>query len=179
MFVKSSVLVNVSSLRYLSSSSSASPLLKAGDVLRHRRIFSDKDVVEYSKVTHDANPLHLDSGSARAAGFEDRLVHGMLVASLFPRIISSHFVSHFHLLNLSQNSVCSLMLSACVWNCLAWSYICFAKLALQVASLYWRWNCGWGTCCQYKRYQEQIPVSYIPLSFTFCWSKQDIVAFGF
>ncbi|EOY33096.1 Thioesterase superfamily protein isoform 1 [Theobroma cacao] len=91
MFVKSSVLVNVSSLRYLSSSSSASPLLKAGDVLRHRRIFSDKDVVEYSKVTHDANPLHLDSGSARAAGFEDRLVHGMLVASLFPRIISSHF----------------------------------------------------------------------------------------
>ncbi|XP_021279373.1 uncharacterized protein LOC110413008 isoform X1 [Herrania umbratica] len=91
MFVKSSVLVNVSSLRYLSSSSSTAPLLKAGDVLRHRRIFSDKDVVEYSKVTHDANPLHLDSESARAAGFEDRLVHGMLVASLFPRIISSHF----------------------------------------------------------------------------------------
>ncbi|XVF04968.1 hypothetical protein REPUB_Repub05bG0129600 [Reevesia pubescens] len=87
MFVKSSFLVNGSCLRYLSSSN----VLKIGDVLRHRRVFSNEDVVEYSKVSHDANPLHFDSESARAAGFGDRLVHGMLVASLFPRIIASHF----------------------------------------------------------------------------------------
>ncbi|XP_022752456.1 uncharacterized protein LOC111301217 [Durio zibethinus] len=90
MFVKSTFLANGSSLRYVSSSSTSS-VLKIGDVLRHKRIFSNEDVGEYSKVSHDANPLHFDSESARAAGFEDRLVHGMLVASLFPRIISSHF----------------------------------------------------------------------------------------
>ncbi|XVF04969.1 hypothetical protein REPUB_Repub05bG0129600 [Reevesia pubescens] len=95
MFVKSSFLVNGSCLRYLSSSN----VLKIGDVLRHRRVFSNEDVVEYSKVSHDANPLHFDSESARAAGFGDRLVHGMLVASLFPRIIASHFVSRFDLLS--------------------------------------------------------------------------------
>ncbi|OMO77263.1 hypothetical protein COLO4_25247 [Corchorus olitorius] len=90
MFVKSCLLANVSTLG-LRCLSTTAPLLKIGDVLRHRRIFSDEDVVEYSRVSQDANPLHFDSESARAAGFEDRLVHGMLVASLFPRIIASHF----------------------------------------------------------------------------------------
>ncbi|WCJ41066.1 (R)-specific enoyl-CoA hydratase [Euphorbia peplus] len=37
------------------------------------------------------NPLHFDSEFARNAGFNDRIVHGMLVAALFPRIIASHF----------------------------------------------------------------------------------------
>ncbi|XVE79087.1 hypothetical protein DITRI_Ditri14bG0029300 [Diplodiscus trichospermus] len=90
LVAKSSFLVNGSFLRYLSSSP-ASSVLKIGDVLRHKRTFSIQDVGEYSKVSHDVNPLHFDSESARAAGFEDRVVHGMLVASLFPRIISSHF----------------------------------------------------------------------------------------
>ncbi|GLT37277.1 hypothetical protein SLA2020_116060 [Shorea laevis] len=66
-------------------------MLKIGDILRQTRIFSNEDVCQYSKVTCDVNPLHFDKESARNAGFEDRLVHGMLVASLFPLIISSHF----------------------------------------------------------------------------------------
>ncbi|KAL5831217.1 hypothetical protein ACOSQ4_016571 [Xanthoceras sorbifolium] len=66
-------------------------VLRTGDVLRQRRVYSSEDVVEYSKVSHDSNPLHFDAESARSAGFEDRLVHGMLVAALYPRIISSHF----------------------------------------------------------------------------------------
>ncbi|KAL1827630.1 hypothetical protein ACET3Z_006042 [Daucus carota] len=74
------------------TSSSAPPhLLRVGDKLRETRVFSDKDVAEYSKVSGDSNPLHFDSESAKAAGFQDRLVHGLLVASLFPTIISSHF----------------------------------------------------------------------------------------
>ncbi|KAI4308282.1 hypothetical protein L6164_031372 [Bauhinia variegata] len=72
--------------------SSATPrVLKPGDFLRQTRIFTDEDVLQYSKVSHDCNPLHFDSDSARNVGFEGRLVHGMLVASLFPQIISSHF----------------------------------------------------------------------------------------
>ncbi|XP_010246325.1 PREDICTED: uncharacterized protein LOC104589636 isoform X2 [Nelumbo nucifera] len=74
------------------SSSAASRILKIGDVLKHSRKFSDLDVLEYSKLSHDSNPLHFDSKCAKTAGFEDRLVHGMLVAGLFPQIIASHFI---------------------------------------------------------------------------------------
>ncbi|KHG30197.1 (R)-specific enoyl-CoA hydratase [Gossypium arboreum] len=90
MFGRSSVLAKGSLLRNFSSSSS-SGVLKIGDILRQTRTFSNDDVCQYSKLSHDVNPLHFDSESARAAGFEDRLVHGLLVAALFPWIISSHF----------------------------------------------------------------------------------------
>ncbi|KAL0843505.1 hypothetical protein Bca101_016750 [Brassica carinata] len=67
--------------------------LKVGDVLRESRVFSSEDVKGYAEVSHDWNPLHFDQESARKAGFENPLVHGMLVSSMFPRIISAHFVS--------------------------------------------------------------------------------------
>ncbi|KAJ4981705.1 hypothetical protein NE237_032542 [Protea cynaroides] len=38
--------------------------------------FSDADVLEYSKLSHDFNLLHFDSEIARDAGLEDRLVPG-------------------------------------------------------------------------------------------------------
>ncbi|KAK2431342.1 (R)-specific enoyl-CoA hydratase [Trifolium repens] len=72
--------------------SSATPrVLKPGDVLKKTRVFTEEDVLEYSKVSHDSNPLHTDMAAARNVGFEGPLVHGMLVASLFPHIISAHF----------------------------------------------------------------------------------------
>ena len=74
-------------------SSVNSKTLKVGDVLREARVFTSEDVKGYAEVSHDWNPLHFDQELARKAGFENRLVHGMLVSSMFPRIISSHFVS--------------------------------------------------------------------------------------
>lgn len=91
MLIRNLPSINIHCLRGFSSS--APSLLKVGDVLKQTRTFSDEDVLEYSKVTYDSNPMHFDSESARNAGFEDRLVHGMLVAALFPRILSYHFVS--------------------------------------------------------------------------------------
>ncbi|CAL0326181.1 unnamed protein product [Lupinus luteus] len=76
-------------LRYFSSETPR--VLKPGDVLRQARYFTEDDVLQYSKVSHDCNPLHTDASTARGVGFEGPLVHGMLVASLFPHIISSHF----------------------------------------------------------------------------------------
>lgn len=70
-------------------------VLRSGDILRQTRVYSSEDVLEYSKVSQDSNPLHFEPEIARAAGFDDPLVHGMLVAALFPRIISSHFVSQW------------------------------------------------------------------------------------
>lgn len=75
------------------SSVASKTLLKVGDVLRETRVFSSEDVKAYAEVSHDWNPLHFDPESARKAGFENRLVHGMLVSSMFPRIISAQFVS--------------------------------------------------------------------------------------
>ncbi|XP_071914685.1 3-hydroxyacyl-[acyl-carrier-protein] dehydratase FERN, mitochondrial-like [Coffea arabica] len=72
-------------------SSSAPNVLKTGQVLKLARTFSDSDVVDYSKLSLDGNPLHFEPECARIAGFADRLVPGMLVASLFPRIIAFHF----------------------------------------------------------------------------------------
>ncbi|KAI3511803.1 hypothetical protein L1887_18961 [Cichorium endivia] len=76
----------IPTVRYSSDS-----LLKSGDKLKRTRIFSSQDLVEFSKLSFDANPLHLDSEYARNAGFKDRIVPGMLVSSLFPTIIASHF----------------------------------------------------------------------------------------
>ncbi|TKY57082.1 (R)-specific enoyl-CoA hydratase [Spatholobus suberectus] len=66
-------------------------VLKPGDVLRKARVYTEEDVLQYSKVSCDSNLLHTDPAAARNIGFEGPLVHGMLVASLFPHIISSHF----------------------------------------------------------------------------------------
>ncbi|KAH7547946.1 hypothetical protein JRO89_XS14G0043100 [Xanthoceras sorbifolium] len=90
MLVKNLVLSKPNLLRWFSILEPRR-LLSIGDVLRQKRVYSSEDVVKYSKVSHDLNPLHFDAESARSAGFEDRFVHGMLVAALHPRIISSHF----------------------------------------------------------------------------------------
>ncbi|KAH6758428.1 hypothetical protein C2S51_018663 [Perilla frutescens var. frutescens] len=73
------------------SSSTAPNVLKPGDILKQSRIFSMSEIREYSKLTHDYNPLHFDWECARNAGFSDTPIPGLLVASLFPRIIASHF----------------------------------------------------------------------------------------
>lgn len=91
MLAKTFLQRNVLVSRCLSSVTSST--LKVGDVLREARVYSSEDVKSYAEVSHDWNPLHFDQELARKAGFENRLVHGMLVSSMFPRIISSHFVS--------------------------------------------------------------------------------------
>ena len=95
------VLFNRLSSNFLSSykfCSVTESTLKIGDILQQRRIFTNEDVVEYSKVSQDSNPLHFDDEFAKTPGFQGRIVHGMLVASLFPQIISSHFVSNCKIL---------------------------------------------------------------------------------
>lgn len=88
-------------------SSVSSKTLKVGDALREIRVFSSGDVKAYAEVSRDWNPLHFDPESARKAGFENRLVHGMLVSSMFPRIISTHFVSSLILVCIYLSSTCT------------------------------------------------------------------------
>ncbi|KAK7372678.1 hypothetical protein VNO80_06065 [Phaseolus coccineus] len=66
-------------------------VLAPRDVLRKARAFTEEDFLRYSKVSFDSNPLLIESAAAKDVGFQGPLVHGMLVASLFPHIISTHF----------------------------------------------------------------------------------------
>ncbi|KZV34803.1 hydroxyacyl-thioester dehydratase type 2, mitochondrial [Dorcoceras hygrometricum] len=89
MLMKPPLLNSIFSLRHYSLSSAN--VLKTGGIMKHARTFSDSDIAEYSKLTYDTNPLHFDLKCAKQAGFTEIPVPGMLVASLFPRIIARHF----------------------------------------------------------------------------------------
>ena len=77
-----------------SVASSPPTLLTVGHALRERRRFTEADVAAYAAVSGDRNPVHLDDAVARELGgfLRGRVVHGMLVASLFPSIIAARFV---------------------------------------------------------------------------------------
>ncbi|XP_035821223.1 (R)-specific enoyl-CoA hydratase isoform X2 [Zea mays] len=76
-----------------SAVSSPPAVLSVGHALRERRRFTEDDVAAYAAVSGDRNPVHLDDAVARElSGFQrGRVVHGMLVASLFPSVIAASF----------------------------------------------------------------------------------------
>lgn len=76
-----------------SAASSPPAVLRVGDALRERRRFTEADVATYAAVSGDRNPVHIDDAVARElGGFQrGRVVHGMLVASLFPSVIAARF----------------------------------------------------------------------------------------
>ncbi|CAO2177048.1 unnamed protein product [Urochloa humidicola] len=76
------------------ATSSPAAVLRVGDALRERRRFTEADVAAYAAVSGDRNPVHLDAAAAArdVGGFQrGRVVHGMLVASVFPSVIAAHF----------------------------------------------------------------------------------------
>lgn len=48
---------------------------------------SDNLVDDFSKISGDFNPLHLDEQFASQTSFGKRIVHGMLLASFFSRLV--------------------------------------------------------------------------------------------
>ena len=51
---------------------------RPGDELSSReRVVTREDIVAYAEASGDRNPLHLDEGFARAAGFDGVIAHGM------------------------------------------------------------------------------------------------------
>ena len=59
--------------------------LGARATLRHT--FRREDVAAFATLSGDRNSIHLDEDAARAAGFTGVVVHGMLVAGLFSRLL--------------------------------------------------------------------------------------------
>jgi acyl dehydratase len=61
--------------------------LKIGDKASRSKIFTEEDVKRFAEVSTDKNPIHLDKEYAEKTIFKQRIVHGMLVGSLFSGIL--------------------------------------------------------------------------------------------
>lgn len=51
---------------------------------------TEQSLNEFSVLCGDFNPLHMDSAFARLRGFPNRVVHGMLAASFFSRLVGMY-----------------------------------------------------------------------------------------
>jgi len=51
---------------------------------------TDEDLAHFIAITGDVNPLHVDDDFARRTFFGERVVHGMLSASLFSTLVGMH-----------------------------------------------------------------------------------------
>ena len=60
---------------------------RVGDRVTARRRFTDEDVRRFAELSGDFNELHVDDAAAARSRFGRRLVHGMLTASLFTRLL--------------------------------------------------------------------------------------------
>lgn len=64
-----------------------SKTLSIGDSASLTRSFTDADVRTYADLSGDHNPVHLDEAFAAETQFKQRIVHGMLVGSLFTALV--------------------------------------------------------------------------------------------
>ncbi|KAG4964549.1 hypothetical protein JHK85_039524 [Glycine max] len=82
-------------------------VLKPGDVLRKARVYTDEDVLQYSKVSCDSNPLHTDSAAAKDVGFEGPLPGAVYVSQnlnfKFPVYIGDQIIGEVQATNLREN----------------------------------------------------------------------------
>ena len=64
--------------------------LRVGQQAFIKKRFTSLDVEQFARLSLDANPIHLDEGAAAKSVFGRRVVHGMLVASLFSALLGQH-----------------------------------------------------------------------------------------
>jgi acyl dehydratase len=61
--------------------------LAVGDRASLVHVFTEMDVRRFAELSKDTNPIHLDESAAQKSLFGQRVVHGMLVASLFSGLL--------------------------------------------------------------------------------------------
>jgi acyl dehydratase len=60
--------------------------LKAGDSFTVRRTFTEDDMNIFAGITRDYNPVHYDERFSAVKGFNGRICHGLLVASMLTEV---------------------------------------------------------------------------------------------
>ena len=63
--------------------------LEVGATASRTKTFTDADVRGFAEVSGDHNPIHLDETYAAGTRFGQRIVHGMLTASLISATIAN------------------------------------------------------------------------------------------
>ena len=61
--------------------------IKVGKIFEFKRVLSDKDVDTFAGLMQDFNPLHCDETYAKTTLFKGRIIHGMLIGSLFSTLL--------------------------------------------------------------------------------------------
>ena len=61
--------------------------IQIGDTASISKIFTETDVQQFASLSEDRNPVHLDEEFAKNSIFKQRIVHGMLSASLFSGLL--------------------------------------------------------------------------------------------
>ena len=64
--------------------------LNVGDVISFERILLDDDIQRFVKLSGDENPLHIDKDFGEMSIFGNNIVHGMLMASLFSKVVGMY-----------------------------------------------------------------------------------------
>lgn len=60
--------------------------IKLGDFALTKKVFNEKDVLDFARVSTDFNPAHVDKEYPKNTIFKAQIVHGMLVGSLFSAV---------------------------------------------------------------------------------------------
>ena len=63
--------------------------LKLGMSASTTKAFTEKDVLSFAEISTDNNPLHIDEEAAKNGMFGQRVVHGILVASLISSVLGT------------------------------------------------------------------------------------------
>jgi 3-hydroxybutyryl-CoA dehydratase len=64
---------------------------EVGQSASRSKTFTDEDVRTFAHVSTDTNPIHLDADYAANTMFGQRIVHGMLTASLISAVLANDF----------------------------------------------------------------------------------------
>jgi len=65
--------------------------IEIGKTASFQKAFSDEDVRLFAGISLDDNPIHLDEEYAQKSMFGQKIVHGMLVASLVSKVFGTIF----------------------------------------------------------------------------------------
>ena len=76
--------------------------LSIGQKVKFTEVISESMIEEFAKLSGDYNPHHVDESYARKTRFKKRICHGMLLGSLFSRLIGMHLPGK-HSLYFSQS----------------------------------------------------------------------------
>jgi 3-hydroxybutyryl-CoA dehydratase len=63
--------------------------LQLGQTASVGKTITEADILLFSAVSMDTNPVHLDEASAAASPFKVRIAHGMLTASLISAVLGT------------------------------------------------------------------------------------------